>query len=61
MNYRLYLISGITRRFEPAREIDAETDDEAIVAADEVRSTKAAELWRGNRLVKEWNFDRSTG
>jgi hypothetical protein len=57
MSYRLYLISGLTRRFEPAKEIAADNDDEAIAMADEARALRPAELWRGNRMIKEWNID----
>ena len=52
--YRLYMVSGITRRFEPAQELDAEDDMKAIAAAELARASRAAELWQGNRMVKHW-------
>lgn len=54
MSYRLYLVSGLTRRFEPAQEFDARTDRAAIAVAEGMRSARSAELWNGNRMVREW-------
>ena len=54
MSYRLYLVSDLTQRFEPAQEFDARNDRAALAMADELRSDRAAELWSGNRLVREW-------
>jgi hypothetical protein len=53
-SYRLYLVSGLTRRFEPAQEFNARDDRAALIMADEIRAQRAAELWSGNRLVREW-------
>jgi hypothetical protein len=53
-SYRLYLLSSLTRRFEPAQEIEAEDDEAAITIAEDARSHRAAELWNGSRIVKEW-------
>ena len=53
-SYRLYLVSGLTRRFEPAQEFDARNDRAATAIAEEMRSAGAAELWSGNRIVREW-------
>jgi len=50
----MYLASELTRRFEPAQEFDARDDRAALAIADEMRSHRAAELWSGNRLVREW-------
>lgn len=50
----MYLVSDLTRRFEPAQEFDARNDRAALAMADEIRSQRAAELWSGNRLVREW-------
>ena len=59
MSYRLYLVSDLTRRFEPAQEFDARDDRAALAMADELRSHRAAELWSGNRLVREWKESSS--
>lgn len=61
--YRLYLVSGLTRRFEPALELDADEDQTAIVMANEMRVSRAAELWCGSRMVAGWHpdFVRETG
>lgn len=53
-NYRLYVVSGFTRRFGPSQELDAEDDMKAIAAAELARASRAAELWQGNRMVKHW-------
>ena len=53
-SYRLYMVSGITRRFEPSQELEAEDDQQAIVAAEVARAARAAELWQGNRMVMAW-------
>ena len=53
-SYRLYMVSGVTRRFEPAQELEAEDDQQAIAAAEVARAARAAELWQGNRMVMEW-------
>jgi len=53
-NYRLYILSGISRRFEPAQELEAEDDEKAIAAAELARAARSAELWRGSRMVKDW-------
>ena len=53
-SYRIYMVSGLTRRFEPAQDFDAKSDRAAIAFAEKTRSHRSAELWRGNRLVKEW-------
>lgn len=50
----MYLVSELTRRFEPAQEFDARDDRAALAIADEMRLRRAAELWSGNRLVREW-------
>lgn len=54
MTYRLYIVSGLSGRFEPALEFDAPNDNAAIVAAELSRDVRAAELWQGSRIVKEW-------
>ena len=53
-SYRLYLVSDLTRRLEPALEFDAQTDRAAFTFADKIRSHRPAELWSGNRLMREW-------
>ena len=53
-SYRLYLVSGLTPRFEPAQEFDAPNDRKAIAIAERKRLARAAELWNGNRIVQEW-------
>jgi len=53
-SYRLYGLSQLTRRFEPAEEFDAEDDRQAIALAEDVREHRSAELWNGSRLIKEW-------
>ena len=53
-SYRLYQVSGLTRRFDPAQEIDAPNDREAIAMAEKMRSDRPAELWNGSRIVQEW-------
>jgi len=53
-SYRLYIVSGITRRFEPAQELDADDDQQAIAAAEVARAARPAELWQGSRMVMEW-------
>ena len=53
-SYRLYLVSGLTRRFEPAQELDAKDDKLAVEIAETVRASRAAELWSGSRMVMEW-------
>lgn len=53
-SYRLYILSDISRRFEPAQELEAEDDKKAIAAGEVARAARAAELWQGNRMVKEW-------
>lgn len=58
-SYRLYLVSGLTRRFEPAQEFLAKNDRAAIAMAEDVRADRAAELWNGNRIVKEWRDQAS--
>jgi hypothetical protein len=52
--YRLYILSEITRRFEPSKEITAASDQAAIALAEEARANRSAELWTGARMVKEW-------
>ena len=53
-SYRLYIVSGITRRFEPAQELDADDDQQAIAAAEVARAARPAELWQGSRMVMAW-------
>ena len=53
-SYRLYRVSHFTRRFEPSEDFHAEGDRAAIAIAERVRSSRPAELWSGNRIVKEW-------
>ena len=53
-SYRLYLVSDLTRRFEPAQDFEARGDKAAIAIADERRSARPAELWSGNRMVRAW-------
>ena len=53
-SYRLYMVSDLTRRFEPAQEFDARSDKSALIIAEEMRADRAAELWCGSRLVREW-------
>lgn len=53
-SYRLYLVSGLTRRFEPAKEFDARNDRAAVAIAEDMRSARPAELWNGNRIVRDW-------
>ena len=53
-SYRLYRVSHLTRRFEPAEEFDAADDPAAIAVAEKARSHRMAELWNGSRMVKEW-------
>lgn len=53
-SYRLYLVSELTRRFEPAIEFEAKSDRAAIAVVEKTRSERAAELWNGARMVKDW-------
>jgi hypothetical protein len=53
--YRLYLVSELTDRLSPALELDVQDDDAAVRWANEMRGHRKAELWHGNRLVKEWS------
>ena len=53
-SYSLYLASDLTRRFEPALDIDAPSDRVAIDIAEDLRSCRPAELWNGSRMVREW-------
>lgn len=53
-SYRLYMVSVLMLRFEPAQELDAEDDQQAIAAAEVARAARAAELWQGNRMVMQW-------
>ena len=57
-SYRLYLVSELTRRFEPAQEFDEVSDQAAIALAEAKRSARPAELWSGNRIVREWKATR---
>lgn len=53
--YRLYIVSGLTGRFEPALEIETQGSDEAAIRwAEDIRARRPGELWNGNRLVKRW-------
>ena len=52
--YRLYLESSLTERFEPAIELDMPDDRAALAWAEDIRMMRAAELWSGSRLVREW-------
>lgn len=56
--YRLYLESNLTERFEPAIELDMPDDQAALAWAEDLRMKRAAELWSGNRLVREWGAPR---
>ena len=58
-SYRLYLVSDLTRRFEPAQEFEAKSDRAAIAIAEKARSERAAELWDGSRMVKDWKVRSS--
>jgi hypothetical protein len=53
-SYRLYLVSGLTRRFEPAQDFEAPNDRRAIAIAEKLRADREAELWNGNQMVKDW-------
>jgi hypothetical protein len=53
-SYRLYLVSDLTQRFEPAVDIDAPNDAVAMSIAEELRSGRAAELWKGSQVIKGW-------
>ena len=48
--YRLYCLDGVDK-VASAEWIEAENDEAAIAAADEVRAGRSCELWQGNRLV----------
>lgn len=52
--YRLYRVSELTSRLEAAEEYIAENDAAAIAIAEKSRARRAAELWQGNRPLKEW-------
>lgn len=56
--YRLYLESNLIQRFEPAIELDMADDETALAWADDLRMERAAELWSGSRLVREWEAPR---
>jgi len=58
-SYRLYLVSDVTRRFEPAQEFEAKSDQAAIATAEKARSERAAELWDGSRMVRDWKVGSS--
>jgi hypothetical protein len=59
-SYRLYLVSSLTHRFEPALDIDAPGDGVAMSIAEELRSNRPAELWNGSRIVKAWKDKPAT-
>lgn len=48
--YRLYCLDGVGK-VATAEWIDAEGDGAAIEAAEEIRGTRACELWQNSRLV----------
>jgi hypothetical protein len=48
--YRLYCLDGV-EKVASAEWIEAECDEAAIEAADEMRDGRACELWNGDRLV----------
>ena len=55
LGYRLYLVSDFTDRLSPALDLDVKDEETAIQWADEVRCRRRAELWNGNRIVRDWH------
>ena len=54
-SYRLYLVSEMTERLSPALELEVDDDETAIRWAEEMRAGRRAELWSGNRMVRDWH------
>lgn len=52
-DYRLYCLDDSGRIAEAAHDIDARSDDEAIVLARAKRLLVDCELWQGNRLIAQ--------
>ena len=48
--YRLYCLDGVDR-VASAEWIEADDDEAAIEAADDMRDGRSCELWQANRLV----------
>ena len=48
--YRLYCLDGVDK-VASAEWIEADGDDAAIEAAQDIRDGRSCELWQGNRLV----------
>jgi hypothetical protein len=48
--YRLYCLDGVDK-VASAEWIEADGDDSAIEAAEDIRDGRSCELWQGNRLV----------
>ena len=48
--YRLYCLDGVGK-VASAEWIDAESDDDAIAAAERMRGGRMCELWQNSRLV----------
>ena len=53
VTYRLYFFNG-GDHISSSHEFFAATDEEALVAAEEQRKGRKAELWQRARLVKVW-------
>jgi hypothetical protein len=49
--YRAYLLNKVGRISQPATIIVADTDEEAIKAANQLAGTDDIALWQGNRSV----------
>ena len=54
-SYRLYLVSEMTDRLSPALELAVDDDEIAVRWAEEMRAGRRAELWSGNRMVRDWH------
>lgn len=48
--YRLYCLDGVGK-VASAEWIDAESDEEALRAAEQMRGDRTCELWNNSRLV----------
>lgn len=48
--YRLYCLDGVNK-VASAEWIDAESDDDALAAAEQMRGGRLCEVWQNSRLV----------
>ena len=53
--YRLYFMDRFSGHIEHFREFEAETDDRAVVIAEQWRNGTPMELWNRHRKLKRWD------